>query len=189
MSLGAHVRTSRARGWQRRLRRRMRALDRRMWSEVRNEHSAAFSVIELLIVVAMTGTIAAIGLPEYMEALDKARVAKAIGDIVSAGEDIRLFYLDNGRFPNDLGEVGYANLKDPWGEPYEYVNIGDSGKGKKDKPKGYRKDHFMVPLNSDYDMWSNGKDGTHSPPLTAKQSRDDIVRALDGAWVGLAEDF
>jgi len=150
--------------------------------EVRDEHSAAFSLIELLIVVAMTGTIAAIGLPEYMEALENARVAKAIGDIVTAGEDIRLFTLDNRRVPNNLAEVGYAGLMDPWGQPYEYVPVAKNG-------KGYRKDHFMVPLNSDYDMWSNGKDGTHSPPLTAANSRDDIVRALDGAWVGLAEDF
>ncbi len=183
MSLGAQVQPSHARRW-RRLRRRLSSLRQGLWREVRNEHSAAFSLIELLIVVAMTGTIAAIGLPEYMEALEKARVARAIGDIVSAGEDIRLFYLNHTRFPNDLGEVGYANLKDPWGAPYEYVNIGD-GEGN----MGYRKDHFMVPLNSDYDMWSNGKDGTHAPPLTAKASRDDIVRALDGAWVGLAEDF
>ena len=160
-------------------------LCRRAWSEVRNEHSAAFSLIELLIVVAMTGTIAAIGLPEYMEALEKARISKAIGDIVTAGEDIRMFYLDNRRVPNNLAEVGYANLMDPWGEPYEYVPVDKSKPGN----KGYRKDHFMVPLNSDYDMWSNGKDGTHAPPLTAKASRDDIVRALDGAWVGLAEDF
>lgn len=188
MSLGTQVRSSFARrSW--RLPRRLRGLRRSLWREVRNEHSAAFSLIELLIVVAMTGTIAAIGLPEYMDALEKARVAKAIGDIVSAGEDIRLFYLDNDRFPNDLAEVGYADLKDPWGEPYEYRNIADSGQGGKGKPQGYRKDHFMVPLNSDYDMWSNGKDGTHQPPLTAKASRDDIVRALDGAWVGLAEDF
>ncbi len=186
MSLGAQVQPSRALRWRRRLRRRMRALGRRMWREVRNEHSAAFSLIELLIVVAMTGTIAAIGLPEYMEALDKARVSKAIGDIVTAGEDIRMFYLDNNRWPDNLGEVGYANQMDPWGNPYEYVKIGVKGK---DKPMGYRRDHFMTPLNSDYDMWSNGKDETHAPPLTAKASRDDIVRALDGAWVGLAEEF
>jgi general secretion pathway protein G len=184
MSLGAQVQPSRARRLRRRLSRPLRLLCRRAWSDARNEHSAAFSLIELLIVVAMTGTIAAIGLPEYMEALDKARVSKAIGDIVTAGEDMRLFFLDNGRVPNSLAEVGYANLKDPWGEPYEYVPVAP---GK--KAKGYRKDHFMVPLNSDYDMWSNGKDGTHAPPLTAKASRDDIVRALDGAWVGLAEDF
>lgn len=188
MSLGAPVQPFLARRRQRSPR-RLGSLRRGLWHEVRNEHSAAFSLIEVLIVVAMTGTIAAIGLPEYMEALENARVAKAIGDIVSAGEDIRLFYLDNDRFPNDLAEVGYANLKDPWGEPYEYRNIADSGKGGMGKPQGYRKDHFMVPLNSDYDMWSNGKDGTHQPPLTAKSSRDDIVRALDGAWVGLAEDF
>jgi general secretion pathway protein G len=183
MPSGARVQLSRAR----RRRDRWRALRKRVRREVRAEHSAAFSLIELLIVVAMTGTIAAIGLPEYMEALENARVAKAIGDIVSAGEDIRLFTLDNRRVPNNLAEVGYATLMDPWGNPYEYVPVTPGKDGK--KGTGYRKDHFMVPLNSDYDMWSNGKDGTHAPPLTAQSSRDDIVRALDGAWVGLAEDF
>jgi general secretion pathway protein G len=166
---------------------RWRGFRRRLLQQVRDEHSAAFSLIELLIVVAMTGTIAAIGLPEYMEALENARVAKAIGDIVTAGETIRLFTLDNRRVPNNLAEVGWAGQMDPWGQPYEYVPVVPQKNG--NPGKGYRKDHFLVPLNSDYDMWSNGKDGTHSPPLTAANSRDDIVRALDGAWVGLAEDF
>jgi general secretion pathway protein G len=188
MSLGAQAETSPTRRLRRWIERRLCALCRRAWSGVRNEHSAAFSLIELMIVVAMTGTIAAIGLPEYMEALEKARIARAIGDIVTAGEDIRLFYLDNRRVPDSLAEVGYGNLRDPWGEPYEYVPVVQP-KNPKQKPQGYRKDHFMTPLNSDYDMWSNGKDGTHAPPLTAPQSRDDIVRALDGAWVGLAETF
>ncbi len=46
-----------------------------------------------------------------------------------------------------------------------------------------------MPINSDYDLWSSGKDGASSPPLTAKPSRDDIVRANNGRFVGLASDF
>jgi general secretion pathway protein G len=52
-----------------------------------------------------------------------------------------------------------------------------------------RKDRFLVPVNSDYDLYSMGKDGQSQAPFTAKASRDDIVRASDGQYVGLAEDF
>ena len=52
-----------------------------------------------------------------------------------------------------------------------------------------RKDHFLVPLNSDYDLYSKGPDGKSSPPLTAEASRDDIIRANDGAYFGLASDY
>lgn len=52
-----------------------------------------------------------------------------------------------------------------------------------------RKDQFLVPLNSDYDLYSKGPDGKSSPPLTAKESRDDIIRANDGAYFGLASEY
>ena len=54
------------------------------------------------------------------------------------------------------------------------------GKGK------LRKDKFLVPLNSDYDLYSMGPDGKSVPPLTAKASRDDILRANDGEFFGPA---
>ena len=59
----------------------------------------------------------------------------------------------------------------------------DKGKGK------MRKDRFLVPINSDFDLYSMGKDGKSSPPLTASASRDDIIRANDGAYVGPAEGY
>ena len=52
-----------------------------------------------------------------------------------------------------------------------------------------RKDRFLVPINSCYDLYSMGKDGQSVPPLTAKASWDDIVRANDGAFVGLAWQY
>jgi general secretion pathway protein G len=52
-----------------------------------------------------------------------------------------------------------------------------------------RKDRFLVPINTDYDLYSMGKDGRSSPPLTAKASRDDIIRANDGAYIGLASNY
>ena len=75
-------------------------------------------------------------------------------------------------------------MLDPWGNPYQYLNVTTT------KNKGnVRKDRNLVPINSDYDLYSMGKDGTSQPPLTAKASRDDIIRANSGKFVGLAADY
>jgi general secretion pathway protein G len=52
-----------------------------------------------------------------------------------------------------------------------------------------RKDKNLVPLNSDFDLYSKGPDGESVPALTAGVSRDDIVRANDGAFIGVAADY
>ena len=72
-------------------------------------------------------------------------------------------------------------MRDPWGHAYQYLNHATAkGKG------AFRKDKRIVPINTDYDLYSMGKDGQSVAPLTAKASRDDIVRANDGRFVGLA---
>jgi general secretion pathway protein G len=56
-------------------------------------------------------------------------------------------------------------------------------------PGQMRKDKNMVPINTDFDLYSMGKDGESVLPLTAKKSQDDIVRASNGAFVGLGSDY
>jgi len=46
-----------------------------------------------------------------------------------------------------------------------------------------------VPINSDYDLYSKGPDGLSLKPLTAAPSRDDIVRANNGSFIGIAADY
>ena len=48
-------------------------------------------------------------------------------------------------------------------------------------------DHLS--LNTDFDLYSAGPDGETRAPLTAKVSKDDVLRALDGGFFGVAEDF
>lgn len=77
-----------------------------------------------------------------------------------------------------------ATRLDPWGKPYVYLNLRDpasSGNARKNKN--------LVPINSDFDLYSVGKDGQSSPPPTSKFSRDDVVRANDGRYNGLAADY
>ena len=63
------------------------------------------------------------------------------------------------------------------------------GKGQGAPPAGARKDKWLVPINSLYDLYSTGRDGETTPPLSAKASWDDIIMANDGAFIGLAKEF
>jgi general secretion pathway protein G len=87
--------------------------------------------------------------------------------------------------PDDLSGIGRAGKLDPWGFPYVYYKF-PTGNG---NPGGARKDRFLVPVNSTYDLYSIGPDGASSPPFTAAKSQDDVVRASDGDYIGLASKF
>lgn len=143
-----------------------------------------FSLIELLIVIAIILTIAAIAIPSLMASIDQAHIARAVGDIHAIQSDVTLYWTVNGNYPDMLAQVGDDALTDPWGNPYQYLNHATmKGNGQA------RKDKFLVPLNDDYDLYSMGKDGKSAGPLTAKSSQDDVVRASNGGYIGLASQF
>ena len=86
--------------------------------------------------------------------------------------------------PESLADIGRGGMKDPWGNDYVYLNLTTiKGKGKA------RKDHSLVPLNSDYDLYSKGPDGASVAPLTAAASHDDILRANNGRFIGPASSY
>lgn len=150
----------------------------------RRRRGHGFTLLELLIVLAILLTITAIAVPNLMAAMDQARIARAVGDIHSIEDDIASYQTVYGVLPDDLSQIGDGNLVDPWNSPYQYLNHSTM------KGNGHaRKDRFLVPLNSDYDLYSMGKDGQSVPPITAKSSSDDIIRASNGSFVGLAANF
>jgi general secretion pathway protein G len=142
-----------------------------------------FTLLELIVTIVIVGILSAIAVPLYQGYADKSKFTTACMDIQNISVAIGNYYTDHGQYPNSLTDVGYATLLDPWGNPYVYVNLSTAPPGKS------RKDHFLVPINTDYDLCSMGKDGKTVAPLTAKDSRDDIIRANDGAYIGLASDY
>ncbi len=163
-------------------------LSLRQWSHDRSPAEKAccrgFTLIELLIVIAIIFTLVAIGFPIYGTALEKAKVSRAIADIHVVSTEIGTYQLFNKNLPLSLADLGKENVVDPYGHPYEYLNFStEKGKG------SFRKDRFLVPINSDYDLYSKGQDGDSVPPLTAAKSRDDIIRANDGGFIGLASGY
>jgi general secretion pathway protein G len=146
----------------------------------------AFTLVEIMIVVAIIGTLAGLAIPSMGRVLTRVQIMKAINDIRTIQTDIEMFEMAEGRIPTSLDEIGRDQLLDPWQRPYVYLSFAAAGPSWKGKA---RKDHSLVPLNSTYDLYSLGKDGKSVGPLTAKASDDDVVRAHDGGFIGLGSDF
>ena len=141
------------------------------------------SLIELLIIMAVLATLATIALLFFSDVSEQTKVARAIADLTTIGGEIDTFEYMNDRLPNDLAEIRRASFKDPWGNAYVYQSFAATPQGQ------WRKDHNLVPINSSFDLFSKGKDGQSQPPLTASASRDDIIRANDGHYIGLASRY
>lgn len=146
-----------------------------------------FSVFELLIAMTVMVILGSIAVPLYGDYAERARVGQAVADIGRIDMLIERHVAGTFTFPNSLADLGADVPLDPWGQPYRFLRI--NGNGTPGLQGQLRKDRNLVPINSDYDLYSVGADGDTRPPLTARPSQDDIVRASDGGFVGLAEAF
>lgn len=146
--------------------------------------TSGFTLVELMMVVAVIGVLSALAYPKYTSYRERVRVDQARKDIVMMAMAITLYWNDARSYPASLTVVGLGGRPDPWGNPYRYLplegvnNLGHA-----------RKDHSLVPINTDFDLYSMGPDGRSAPPLTARFSRDDIVRANNGQFVGVASSY
>jgi len=142
-----------------------------------------FTVIELLSVMSIIGLLAALAIPRLQVVVKQAKVARAIGDIRSIQTELMSIEASGQALPADLSAIGRAGTMDPWGRPYQYLVITSSNIG------AARKDRFLVPVNSTFDLYSMGEDGSTVAALTAGPSQDDVVRASDGGFIGLGSKF
>lgn len=162
----------------------LRASSAELESQLRHASHRGFTVFEIVVVLAIGGIILAISVPAVQSYMDRARVAQAITDIGQMSSTIKQYGRSKGALPDSLADVSLDTLSDPWGRPYQYFNLASSkGNGKA------RKDKKLNPLNSDFDLYSVGPDGDSKPQITNAVSRDDVLRARDGGFVGLATDF
>ena len=156
-------------------------------------HHTGFTLIEVMIVIAIMGILTSIGVPNYIKYREKARIEVAITEMRFLEKEILNFRAEFGELPDDLSEISIGRVLDPWGRPYEYLKTqgvcDEKDKDDKEKKDEIRKDHSQHPLNCDFDLYSVGKDGRSNAPLTAKMSQDDIVRANNGGFVGLVSNY
>jgi general secretion pathway protein G len=107
---------------------------------------AGFTLIELMVVIVIIGVLAALIVPNVLNRADDARVTAARTDVNNLMQALKLYKLDNHRYP--AAEQGLQALmakpttgpapvnwrqyveklpNDPWGRPYQYLNPGIKG--------------------------------------------------------------
>lgn len=108
--------------------------------------ASGFTLIELMVVLVIIGVLAALIVPNVLERADDARVGAARADVNMLMQQLKLYRLDNQRYPTT--EQGLQALvakptagpippnwktyldklpNDPWGRPYQYLNPGIKG--------------------------------------------------------------
>ncbi len=109
---------------------------------------AAFTLIEVMIVVVILGILAAVVIPKILDRPDQARQSAAKSDIAVVMQQLKLYRLDNTFYPSteqglqalivkpatnpipmNWKQGGYLERlpNDPWGRPYLYLNPGVKG--------------------------------------------------------------
>jgi len=115
-------------------------------SPLRVRRPGGFTLIELMVVIMILGVLAALVVPRVMSRPDEARAIAARQDIAQVMQALKLYRLDNGRYPTT--EQGLQALvsrpssgpaaenwksyldklpKDPWGRPYQFLSPGVKG--------------------------------------------------------------
>lgn len=141
----------------------------------RHARARGFTLIEIMVVITILGILAALIVPRVVGRTDDARIGAAKQDIASIMQALKLYRLDNGRYPTteqglralierpgtepqpaNWKQGGYLERssvpKDPWGKEYQYLSPG---------------------LRSEIDVFSFGRDG---------QSGGEGVDADIGSW-------
>ena len=135
-----------------------------------------------MISCAIILTLCAIAIPNVALAITSAKNARAVGDIRAIGDDLTAYAATNYVFPDTLATIN-DNYLDPWGNHYKYLNFANA------TPTQMRKDRFLFPFNTWFDLYSMGADGQTALGLTAPVSQDDIIWANDGDYVGLTSAY
>lgn len=147
---------------------------------------SGFTLVELMITLVIVGALAAIAIPSYLEYVEKTKRNQAIRDIAELSMAIERYHTENATYPASLSALpGTQPSTDPWGTAYQYLGIDVSPAP---SSGSIRRDRNMNPLNSDFDLYSNGKDLATSVQLTSSNGKDDIVRAGNGGFIGLASE-
>lgn len=131
-----------------------------MNTKIFRTHQRGFTLLEVMVVVVILGILAALVVPKIISRPDEARTMAARQDIASLLQALKLYRLDNQRYPTTEQGLealvsrptaspvptnwktgGYVERlsKDPWGNPYQYLNPG---------------------LRGEVDVFSFGADGT-----------------------------
>lgn len=140
------------------------------------QSNRGFTLVELVLVMGLIGVLSTIAFAEFGAIKNRVRTARCIEEIRGLEKEIIAYTTDKGTNPPDLDAVGWGTQLDPWGHVYEYHPVGSRKSGSDN-------------INTDFDLYSNGVDGLSAASIIAAESLDDIIRANDGSFAGVADGF
>ncbi len=144
--------------------------------------AAGFSILQLVAAVAILGTLTVIAIPSFTGYIERARQTQALAELGEIEIAINEFSTNQaGQLPANLAAAGFPGAVDPWGNNWVYVNLTLGGSP--------RTDQSGTAVNTTYDLYSAGPDGATALSLIAGESEDDIIRASDGGFIGVVEDY
>lgn len=155
---------------------------RALAADVAGSSQAGFSILQLIAAIAILGVLTVIAIPGFQGYIERARLTQALAELGEMEIAINEFSTNQvGQLPGDLAAAGFPAAVDPWGNNWVYVNLLLGGSP--------RTDQSGTPVNTNYDLYSAGPDGATALSLTAGESEDDIIRASDGGFIGVVEEY
>lgn len=74
-------------------------------NKMKKQMHRGFTLIELMIVVAIIGILAAVAVPSFIDATDEARTARIQADLSTIGAAVEIYYAKNGEYPSALSDL------------------------------------------------------------------------------------
>lgn len=92
-----------------------------------NKMQQGFTLIELMIVIAIIGILAAIAIPAYQNYIIRAQVSEAPSVMAAAKTGVGVYYTNKGLLPANNGDAGVATAASIQGNYVESVAVGTNG--------------------------------------------------------------
>ncbi|EMS6390898.1 pilin, partial [Neisseria gonorrhoeae] len=142
-----------------------------------NTLQKGFTLIELMIVIAIVGILAAVALPAYQDYTARAQVSEAI--LLAEGQKsaVTEYYLNHGKWPADNGNAGVASPADIKGKYVESVTVANGVVTAQMKPSGVNNEIKDKRLS----LWGRRENGSVKwfcgQPVTRTKADADDVKA------------
>lgn len=149
------------------------------------KYSRGSSIMDIITTVAVFTTIVLLAVPAGISLFNQLKYSTAIDEITIIAEAVSA-YCDQQGCPDKLNQVFGEEKLDPWGKPYQYLKIA----GVHPSPLSQsRKQRTLNLINTRFDLYSMGPDGISTPILSDASSRDDIIYANDGKYIGYVDEY
>ncbi|ENW1182316.1 pilin [Neisseria gonorrhoeae] len=145
-----------------------------------NTLQKGFTLIELMIVIAIVGILAAVALPAYQDYTARAQVSEAI--LLAEGQKsaVTEYYLNNGEWPENNTSAGVASASDIKGKYVESVTVANGVVTAQMASTGVNKEIQGKKLS----LWAKRENGSVKwfcgQPVTRNDAKDDTVTAAAG---------